>query len=44
VSATYLAYQYFGHPEMRIKRVVAVEEGSWQSSTQTETPSASATS
>jgi CHAT domain-containing protein len=45
ISATYLAYQYFGHPEMRIKRVLPLEEGeSWQSSTQTETPSASATS
>jgi hypothetical protein len=45
MSATYLAYQYFGHPMMRLTRVVRTEEGGPpRNSTQTETRSASATS
>jgi hypothetical protein len=45
ISATYLAYQYFGHPQMRLTRVVRKEEGGPpRNSTPTETRSASATS
>jgi hypothetical protein len=46
VSATYLAYQYFGHPKMKFTRTEATKEGQgWPSaSIQMETPSESATS